>query len=75
MARAVILLKQLIASSKKVSIIDVIGVGPDRSTASLNEELLIQVASITNGHSHYRFIKDSQTLTSYTVALSRTLGS
>jgi Mg-chelatase subunit ChlD len=49
-------------------VIDVVGVGPD--PAQIDEPLLKKVASLVQGQLHYRFIKDSRTLTSHYTALA-----
>ena len=49
-------------------VIDVIGVG-DNPT-KVNEQLLRQVASVIEGESRYRFIKDQQTLVAHYTALA-----
>ncbi len=52
-------------------VIDVIGIGPEPS--AVNEKLLRQVASVIEGQTRYRFIRDSRTLvTHYTQLAGKT---
>lgn len=44
-------------------VIDVIGVGANKDHTAVDEELLRQIASVTNGEVHYQFITDQETLT------------
>ena len=53
-------------------VIDVIGVGPQPS--KVDEKLLKQVASVVQGQTRYRFIRDSRTLVNhYTILGNKTL--
>ena len=51
-------------------VIDVIGVGANKDHNDVDEELLRQVASVTNGEVHYQFITDQETLTKTVLGLA-----